>query len=255
MSPIEKHRLIQDIYFSLQTTHSAEEILRILKGYGIDYIPSKTYQQDDIKELIDNTADKEVLLIAEDLKLDTSVYISKTANKGKRETIQHSLLKKIFISHSHEDEAVISLFVQVLERIGISSDALFCTSLDGSGTPLRYDFMQRIKEEINEEVLVFSMLSNNFYKSPMCLIEMGASWIQTKDHISVAIPPFKLGEIKGVFQHFQGIQVDQENHLDLLKETLESKFDITPVRHLQWTPSRNTLLKSIQQELDNRRHG
>ena len=89
----------------------------------------------------------------------------------------------------------------------------------------------------------------------MCLIEMGASWIQTKDHISIAIPPFGLGEIKGVFQHFQGIRVDLENHMDLLKDTLESKFEITPIRHLQWTPTRDTLLKNIHQELDHRRHG
>ncbi|WP_299682871.1 toll/interleukin-1 receptor domain-containing protein [uncultured Dokdonia sp.] len=254
MSPIEKYRLVQDIYFSLQTSHSPEEILRILKGYGIEYIPSKAYQQDEIKELINATENNTVLLIADDLKLDTSGYTVKPSGRKKSPTKQ-TFLKKVFISHSHEDEAIVRLFIQMIEKIGISSDDIFCTSLEGYGTPLGHDFMQTIKKEINDEVLVFSMLSDHFYKSPMCLIEMGASWIQTKDHISIAIPPFGLGEIKGVFQHFQGIRVDLENHMDLLKDTLESKFEITPIRHLQWTPTRDTLLKNIHQELDHRRHG
>lgn len=255
MSPIEKHRLIQDIYFSLQTTHNADEMLRILKEYGIDSVPEKIYQQNDIKGLINATDSKTVLEIAEDLKLDTSVYISKIASKGKKQTSKPSVLKKIFISHAHEDAEVVNIFVQLLQHVGIDADAIFYTSLDGFGTPLGNDFMRTIKEELNDEVLVLFMLSDHFYASPMCLIEMGAAWVQTKDQISVAIPPFDLSKIKGVFQHFQGIQINKEKNIDLLKETLETKFDLKAKRQLVWSPLRDTLLKSIQQELDNRRHG
>ncbi len=249
MSPIEKHRLIQDIYFSLQTSHSPEEILRILDGYDIERITSKTYLQEDIKKLLVKASDSTVLLIAEDLKLDTTVYTSKPSGKKKSETKQ-PFLKKIFISHSHEDAEIVHTFVQLLQHIGIDSEAIFCTSLQGYGTLLGHDFMRKIKEELNDEVLVLFMLSDHFYASPMCVMEMGAAWVQTKDHISVAIPPFNLGKIKGVFQHFQGIQIDNEKNIDLLKETLETKFDIKQKRHLVWTPMRDVLLKTIKEQLD-----
>ncbi|WP_298422077.1 toll/interleukin-1 receptor domain-containing protein [uncultured Kordia sp.] len=250
MNPVTQNRLIQDIFFSLQTSHSMREMVSILSGYGVANELINDYTQTEIKKLLATASSKILLLIADDLKIDTSNYVIQKPTKGKETvTSDKKYLKKIFISHSYEDREVVTTFIHMLQAIGIPAEAIFCTSLKGYGTPLGNDFMEEIKERLNEDVLVIFMLSDNFYESAMCLIEMGAAWIQTKSQISVAITPFKLDKIKGVFKHFQGIEIEGVANYDLLKETLESKFDIVPKRPLVWSPLRDSFLKIIQSQI------
>lgn len=250
MNPVTQHRLIQDIFFSLQTSHSMKEMVSILSGYGITNVQVNDYSQTEIKKLLATASDKVLLLIADDLKIDTSNYVIKEKVKGKTTTRDtEKFLEKVFISHSSKDKEVVTSFVQVLEVIGIKPENIFCTSLEGYGTGLGNNFIEEIETRLDENVLVFFMLSDNFYKSPMCLIEMGAAWAKTKSQISVAISPFELGKIEGVFKHFQGIKIDDELHYDMLKETLEAKFGLDPIRPLVWGPKRNIFLNMIKQQL------
>ncbi|EDP97662.1 toll/interleukin-1 receptor domain-containing protein [Kordia algicida OT-1] len=248
MNPVTKHRLIQDIFFSLQTSHSMKEMVAILGGYGIANKTVNDYTQVEIKKILATASDEILLLIADDLKIDTSNYVVRGKIKGKsvaKSTKKH--LKKIFISHSSKDAEVVTTFIYILKAIGIPPENIFCTSLPGYGTPLGSNFIDEIETRLNEDVMVIFMLSDNFYDSPMCLIEMGAAWIKTKKQISVAITPFELGKIKGVFKHFQGIEIDNENHYDLLKETLEVEFGLESKRPLVWSPERDMFLKMIKQ--------
>lgn len=252
MNPVTQHRLIQDIFFSLQTSHSMKEMVSILSGYGITNESINDYTQTEIKKLLATASDKILLLIADDLKIDTSNYVIQQNVKGKTTTkVTKEFLKKVFISHSSKDKEVVTSFIQILEVIGINPEHIFCTSLEGYGATLGANFIEEIETRLDEDVLVFFMLSDNFYKSPMCLIEMGAAWAKTKSQISVAITPFELGQMEGVFKHFQGIQIDNELHYDMLKETLEAKFDLEPKRPLVWTPKRNIFLNMIKQQLGN----
>ncbi|MEM6684645.1 MAG: hypothetical protein AAF617_02525, partial [Bacteroidota bacterium] len=106
-----------------------------------------------------------------------------------------------------------------------------------------------VKNRLNNNVLVLFVLSENFYNSHECLIQMGAAWGLTKEQISIAVPPFNLKNMKGVFQNYQGIRIDKENQLDLLKEKLEIKLGIEPIRPIIWGRSRDLALKSIQENL------
>ncbi|TCI95091.1 toll/interleukin-1 receptor domain-containing protein [Tenacibaculum sp. M341] len=243
MNPTDKYRLIQDIYFSLQTRHNAEGIINILNEYGIDSIPTKTYNQDSIKKLLQQTENTKIIKIADDLNL---VIPPTKTNKGTTHKKEQKPLQKVFISHSHHDKKIVESFVLLLQNIGIPSENIFCSSLEGYGTPLGKDFINDIKSQLNEDVLVFFMLSEHFYKSPMCLIELGAVWIQTKEHISVTIPPFEFKQMKGVFQHFKGMTIDDEKNLDMLKETLESKFNIPHQSSLVWSPKREMSMRNIK---------
>ena len=248
MNPVTKHRLIQDIFFSLQTSHSMKEMVTILGDYGITNGELQDYTQAEIKKLLASANDDVLLLIAEDLKIDTSHYVIRGKVDGKSVTKStRKFLKKIFISHSSKDEEIVTTFIHVLTAIGIPAENIFCTSLPGFGAPLVSDFIEEIKTRLNEDVMVIFMLSDHFYESPMCLIEMGAAWIKTKKQISVAITPFELDKVKGVFKHFQGIKIDDERHYDLLKETIEVEFGIEPKRPLVWSPERDIFLKMIRQ--------
>lgn len=251
MNPTEKFRLIQDIYFSLETIHKTEEIIDILNSYGIESNPAKNYTSKSLKKLLQHADDDKILRIGNDLNLMTT-FTKKTKNNNIPQK-KPSFLSKIFISHSHKDKEIASLFVQVLQVIGIDSKAIYCSSLEGYGTDLGTNFINDIKTELSKEVLVFPVLSDNFYASPMSLMELGAVWGQTKDLISVIIPPFEFKQITGVLQHIQGIEINNEKHLDLLKERIETLFDIEPKRTLVWNPMRDILLLQINQIL--RTHG
>ncbi len=245
MNPNDKHSLVNDIYFSMQTTRTEEEMKQIFRGYNIDILTSQTYSADQLKEALRNTNDDILLQIAEDLGMLTTEYTQNT------KPTQNRNIKEIFICHAKKDKEIISDFIQLLEGTGISSDQIFCSSVEGYGTSLGTNFEDDIKKRLNDKVLVLFMISENFYNSTECLIQMGATWALTKDQISIAIPPFELSQMKGVFQKFQGIRINEGKQLDLLKETLEDKLSLTPKRHLIWERTRNMALRGIQSHLDN----
>ena len=106
---------------------------------------------------------------------------------------------KVFISHAGEDKDVIEKLVDLLSRIGLNSNNLFCSSIpgfmirQGSG-----DIFEHLRSEFNDNNLfVIFMLSRNYYNSAACLNEMGAAWILQKQYQTILLPGFNFDDIKG----------------------------------------------------------
>lgn len=137
-------------------------------------------------------------------------------------------VKKVFISHSSNDIEFVEVVIDFLELFGLPADRIFCTSFEGYGVPLGADFLDRIRDELQDDVLVLFMLSKDFYASPVCLCEMGAAWVQTKNHIPILIPPMDFSEIKGVIPHTQGFKINQPLKLNSFKERVEELFALEP---------------------------
>jgi len=121
-------------------------------------------------------------------------------------------LEKVFISHSSKDCAIVEELVELLEVVGLESNQIFCTSLPG------YDI------DLGDNVLVLFVVSSNFYQSPVCLCEMGATWALSKDHIPIVVPPFTFEEVKGVFPLTQGLIITDPLRLNALRERLIVDF-------------------------------
>ncbi|WP_046758444.1 hypothetical protein [Kordia jejudonensis] len=81
MNPLEKYRLSQDIFFSLQAKYSIRDIIRILHKYQIDIDTVNMYTQDEIKEILVNTVDDTVFSIANDLNITLANYKINYKNK------------------------------------------------------------------------------------------------------------------------------------------------------------------------------
>lgn len=154
-------------------------------------------------------------------------------------------INKVFISHSTKDKDYVEELIDILETIGLKSTQIFCSSFDGYGIDLGEDFLERIKNELNEEVLVLFVLSENFYSSPVCLCEMGATWIKTSEHIPILIPPFDFENIKGVIPLTQGFKINDSLKLNLFKEKLEKVFNINPIDFTSWERKRDRIIKRI----------
>jgi len=132
-------------------------------------------------------------------------------------TVADAAIRRVFISHSSHDAFFVEELVDFLELIGLPKESIFCTSLAGYGIDLGENFLDAIRDELQNDTLVLFVLTQNFYSSPVCLCEMGAVWVQTKDHIPIIVPPFDFSDIKGVIPLTEGFKLNDALKLNLSK--------------------------------------
>lgn len=158
--------------------------------------------------------------------------------------------KKVFMSHSSIDKFYVDELIELLEIMGLDSNQIFCSSFDGYNISLGENYLERLRMELNEESLVLFILSENFYKSPICLCEMGATWIKTKEHIPILIPPFDFDDIKGVIPLTQGFKINDHLKLNELKLIIDSFFALLPKDNSTWERKRDKVLGRINHKLN-----
>lgn len=170
-------------------------------------------------------------------------------NEAENEIIGFANIKKVFISHSSLDKMIVEEIIDLLETIGLNTNQLFCSSFEGYGIDLGENFLDRIKEELDEEVLVLFILSTNFYNSPVCLCEMGATRIKTNEHIPIFVPPLEYENVKGVIPLTQGFIVNENLKFNLFKKKIEDLFNLSPIDNSSWERKRDKALKRINSAL------
>jgi hypothetical protein len=158
-------------------------------------------------------------------------YLSELKNEEKDNQIiqpssstTNSTINKVFISHSSTDKELVEELVDLLDNLGLSHNHIFCSSIQEYGIELGENFLERLKNELDSNVLVLFILSDNFYKSPVCLCEMGATWISTKAHIPIVIPPLDFKDIKGVIPLTQGFIISDRAGLNQFKDKVQQLF-------------------------------
>lgn len=159
---------------------------------------------------------------------------------------------KIFISHSSEDVEIVSEFVDLLADMGFTEDELFCSSIPDYGIPLSediYDYLAGLFRNYN--IYVVFMLSQNYYKSPACLNEMGAAWVLKSDYVSILLPGFNYQEIKGAVNPRKiGLKLDDDD--ELLKKRLGELINNLAERtnkniaEMRWERKRNKFIEDIK---------
>lgn len=154
---------------------------------------------------------------------------------------------KIFISHSHKDKEIVGAFVELLERLGLSSKEVFCSSIPGYNVPLGMDIFEYLRELLRKEnILVIFMLSKNYYESTVCMNEMGAAWVLKSDYYSVLLPGFQFKEIEGAINpNLIAIDLNSNpvDRLNELKEKLEEIYGYEKVNINTWERYRNKFLE------------
>lgn len=87
-------------------------------------------------------------------------------------------MSKIFISHSRQDEPVVTLLVKTfLLSCGLSPKDIFYTSVHGTGCTGGEFFNEEIKKNFKEASVIVAYLSKNYRASEYCMAELGAIWI------------------------------------------------------------------------------
>ena len=159
---------------------------------------------------------------------------------------------KIFISHSEKDKPIIEKFVTMLEQMGVKQNQLFCSSVAGYGIPQgSRDIYNFIRNEMSNDNLFFiMMLSQNYYKSPACLNEMGAAWIKQSEYQSILLPGFQYAEIEGaVNPRDMTFQLDDEEKrnyaLNDFKERIVRHLGMDDIPQNLWERFRNKFIEEV----------
>ncbi|MES2381117.1 MAG: toll/interleukin-1 receptor domain-containing protein [Bacteroidota bacterium] len=158
-------------------------------------------------------------------------------------------MSKLFISHSSQDDPKIKPFIDLIEDIGVPHSQIFYSSHSAYGVGLGENIFTRLKTELEGNVFALFILSDNFYKSPVCLCEMGAVWIKSSKQIPILIPPFDYNSIQGVFPNSLGFKMDDKKQLNSFKSELESYFNLTPINITRWEEKRDEYLLKINELL------
>ena len=161
-----------------------------------------------------------------------------------------SEISKVFISHASNDSEIVEEVIEILESVGLDSNQIFCTSFEGYGIELGDNFLDAIKDELSSDCLVIFLLSKSFYESPVCLCEMGATWVLAKEHIPVLVPPLDFTDIKGVIPLTQGFKINEPLKLNIFKDKIEKTFSISnPLTMSTWERKRDRIITRIEKSL------
>lgn len=183
------------------------------------------------------------------IKKNIDKYYPAEAGMKKEEAIVKK--PKVFISHSSNDVKYIIPFVEFLADLGLSDKTMFCSSIPDYSIPLGEDIYNYLKSQFNEYNLhVIYLLSKNYYQSPACLNEMGASWVLQNTYTTILLPDFDFPDIKGAISPRQiGLKYTEsqemlKTHLCDLKKQLLELFSLS-IPDNRWEVKRDSFIKAI----------
>lgn len=160
---------------------------------------------------------------------------------------------KVFISHKTEDRAYADALVHLINFIiGADGDKIFCSSIAGYGVKPSQDIIVKIKEQFsNHKLFVVIIHSPRYYKSPVCLNEMGAAWALDTKFYSFLTKDCRIDQLTGVIGNEEmciSPNADEEMlnaHLDSFKEDLVAFFGANSIDQSKWEHERKQFVEAI----------
>lgn len=167
-------------------------------------------------------------------------------NIGQEEASNENLL---FISHSSEDIDYVKEFINLLENIGLNSrEQLFCSSLVGYNIPTGENIYDYLKKQFNKQLYVICLLSENYYSSPACMNEMGATWVKSKKCTSILLPEFKYAQLRGAIDASKiWLNMCEKDRINDLKEKLELEFNLNKIENTKWQSKLDDYINNIKE--------
>lgn len=156
--------------------------------------------------------------------------------------------KKIFISHSSKDKAIVQLFVDDILQlgIGIKPEQIFCTSIEDMGIKNGEYIRKHIHQNIKDADYSFLLISDNYKKSEICLNEMGAVWAYDKNVKLYLLPNADFDSIGWLCNTRVAERIDNSIVLDELHEQLQQYYSLQNTPITSWSRQREKFLQEIK---------
>lgn len=137
--------------------------------------------------------------------------------------------KKIFISHSSNDEQIVRNFVDKILQlgIGICADDIFCTSIEDMNIKNGEDIRHHIQTNIKLADFSFLLISKNYKASEICLNEMGAVWAYDNNVRLYLLPDIDFPNIGWLCDTRQAEKINNPVALDKLYTEFTAHYGIS----------------------------
>lgn len=216
-----------------------------------DLVKVKQIIASRLKEYDDINQEDDVKRIEKNLLNDRLIKNSKDENSELKELRHSNLRKKIFISHSSKDSEYVKEFVYLLKFLGFTRNNLICTSFPSYGIPNGEKIYDWIINEFYESKLhIIYMFSDNYYKSPACLNEMGAVWAFKNKWDAILLPGFGFEKINGCVDKDRIVlKLDDSEirfRLNELMEDLVEEFGLKKPDTNEWEVYRDKFLDTVK---------
>lgn len=250
MNNIEKYRLIHSISNYCALYFNIRQVIEIFREYDVK-VPPVCDPSESVKSFVGEVLNSESFETVQKIERDLtqSSFAEPTVKKSGKNTPQKAS-RKVFLCHSINDKEFAEHLLDMLHAMGLNHECIFYSSAHGYGTNLGESFIQRLKEELSNDVLVIFLLSDNFFNSPMCMCEMGAAWITTREHVPILIPPFDFDQVKGVFPSSHGMKINDRAAYTSLHEKITEYFSLAPIKPAPWERARDRVVDRIEKSLN-----
>ena len=124
--------------------------------------------------------------------------------------------RKLFISHSSKDKAIVNGFIKEILKIGcgFKDSDIFCT-LDSTVIRTGDDFRIKIVENLRECDFILLFISENYMNSEICQNEMGAAWaLKNKRVLPFILPNTTFNDMGFLNEVKQGASIADKRKLD-----------------------------------------
>lgn len=189
---------------------------------------------------------------------DLRILLSVAKEKGEDTPAAAVKPPKVFISHKTEDSAYAEALKNLINFIiGAEGDKLFCSSIPGYGIKPSQDIIDNIKAQFsNYNLFVIIIHSPRYYKSAVCLNEMGAAWALNTKFCSFLTKDCRIDQLTGVIGKEEiciSPNADEETlnaHLNSLKDDLAAFFGSKPIDQTKWEHERKQFVQRISEIKD-----
>lgn len=156
-------------------------------------------------------------------------------------------MRKIFISHSSNDKDLIDLFVDyiLVKGLEIKSSSVFYSSGEGMGVKSGDDFVDSIKDNLQNSDVTIMFISESYKESEICLNEMGAAWVLSKKVYPFIIEPLSFPQV-GVLHRNNHISViSNKSSIDDFRDVIKERLGLETVATARWNSAVNKFLDGI----------
>jgi hypothetical protein len=136
--------------------------------------------------------------------------------------------RKIFISHSSEDEFIVRAFMDkiLLLGCGLKPDDIFCT-LDPTAIRTGDDFREQIIINMEGSDYILLFISENYKGSEVCGNELGAAWaFRDKRVLPFVLPNVQFSQMGFLNVVKQGAELLERSKLDEFYEEVCKKYSL-----------------------------
>lgn len=251
--PDERKTLYQVIYYTLQKLKSKSGENTVLLEALRYMLHKEHFGKDELNLFLAESSVQYHYVLKKNQPLQNGEF--KSGYKKERRQKMNEKFDCVFISHAYADREINNLFVDLLEDIGLKKEQIFYSSLPEYGVVLGDNIADAIRIKLSsKKVHMIYMLSKNYYKSVMCLNEMGAAWILQHTYTAVLLPGFKYRKIEGAVDpgnlgmKLDGDEGELKGRLIHLRNQLQQEFCLPSMDEMIWNRKVDNFLSAVREK-------